>query len=209
VIAVATPEPKPGVRYPGDTRPPFQPGHTLSLRHGVYSARTWKPLADAIAAELPEVAPWCSRATYGSAVAAWARVEAQLQLVMAWLDEHGPLDADGHVVAPLAESAARGPRGDRCRHRSPRWQLALRLGHRRPSAAPAQHGHGPAALPQAPRRLTRHRLPRAQEGVDTAGAGWSRVGPGGPTGRPPPASPEDTCRDVPPTRYRAAVRNYV
>jgi hypothetical protein len=65
------------------------------LQHGAYSTRTWKPLADAIAAELPEVAPWCSRPTYGAAVAAWARVEAQLQLVLAWLDEHGPLDADG------------------------------------------------------------------------------------------------------------------
>jgi hypothetical protein len=68
----------------------------LSLRHGVYSPRTWKPLADAIAAELPEVEPWCSRATYGAAVAGWARVEAQLQLVAAWLDEHGPLDSDGN-----------------------------------------------------------------------------------------------------------------
>lgn len=95
MIAVATPEPKPGARYPGDTRPPFQPGHTFSLTHGGYSARTWKPLADAIAAELPEVAPWCSRSTYAPAVAAWARVEAQLQLVMAWLDDHGPLDDDG------------------------------------------------------------------------------------------------------------------
>ncbi len=81
---------------------PFERGNVVSLRHGVYSARTWKSLADAIASELLEVAPWCSRATYGSAVAAWARVEAQLQLVMAWLDEHGPLDADGHPRSATA-----------------------------------------------------------------------------------------------------------
>ncbi len=74
---------------------PFAAGNLASLRHGVYSPRTWKPLADRIAAELPDVAPWCARSTYGPAVTAWARVEAQLQLVMAWLDEHGPLDGQG------------------------------------------------------------------------------------------------------------------
>lgn len=70
-------------------------GNTRSLQHGAYSARSWKPLADAIAAELADIAPWCTRAVYGPAVAAWARTEAQLQLVMAWLDDHGPLDKDG------------------------------------------------------------------------------------------------------------------
>ncbi|MDQ3641057.1 MAG: P27 family phage terminase small subunit [Actinomycetota bacterium] len=74
---------------------PFAPGHTLSTRHGAYSPRSWKPLAEAITAELPEIAPWCCRPVYGPAVAAWARTEAQLQLVMAWLDDHGPLDKDG------------------------------------------------------------------------------------------------------------------
>ncbi|MDQ3640433.1 MAG: hypothetical protein M3450_02895, partial [Actinomycetota bacterium] len=79
----------------GYSWPPFQPGHTLTLRHGAYSARTWRPLADRISAELPDIAPWCTRPTYGPAVAAWARTEAQLQLVMTFLDEHGPLDGDG------------------------------------------------------------------------------------------------------------------
>ncbi len=74
---------------------PFGTGNTAALAHGVYSPRTWRPLADRIAAELPDIAPWCSRPTYGPTVAAWSRTEAQLQLVMAWLDEHGPLDSDG------------------------------------------------------------------------------------------------------------------
>ncbi|MDQ6947592.1 MAG: P27 family phage terminase small subunit [Actinomycetota bacterium] len=85
---------------------PFAPGHTLSLAHGVYSPRSWKPLAAAIAAELPDLAPWCSRPTYGPAVAAWARTEAQVRLVEAWLDEHGPLDTDG-VPRPAAALLAR------------------------------------------------------------------------------------------------------
>jgi hypothetical protein len=74
---------------------PFAPGNTVTLQHGAYSPRTWKPLADQIAAELPDVAPWCCRPAYGSAVAAWSRTEAQIVLLMGWLDEHGPLDDEG------------------------------------------------------------------------------------------------------------------
>lgn len=107
----------PGVPVRNYSWPPFEPGHTLSLKHGVYSARTWKPLAAAIIAELPEIAPWCSRSTYGPAVAAWARTEAQLQLIMAWLDEHGPLDSDGSPRAATSlmtrlEAHARELRND-------------------------------------------------------------------------------------------------
>lgn len=85
----------PGVPVRNYSWPPFEPGNTASLSHGVYSARTWKPLAERIQAELPDIAPWTSRSTYSPAVAAWARTEAQLQLILAWLDEHGPLDGDG------------------------------------------------------------------------------------------------------------------
>lgn len=73
----------------------FEPSNTAAVQHGAYSPRSWRPLADRITAELPDIAPWCTRPTYGPAVAAWARTEAQLQLVMTWLDEHGPLDKDG------------------------------------------------------------------------------------------------------------------
>lgn len=75
--------------------PPFKPGHELSKRHGAYSPRSWRPLADRIAAELVDVAPWAAEPTFAASVAAWARVEAQLQLVLDWLDEHGPLDDEG------------------------------------------------------------------------------------------------------------------
>lgn len=74
---------------------PFGPENTAALQHGAYSPRTWRPLADQITGELPEIAPWCTRPTYGPAVAAWARTEAQLVLVMNYLNEHGPLDKDG------------------------------------------------------------------------------------------------------------------
>lgn len=85
---------------------PFAPGHRESLTHGVYSPRSWRPLADRIAAELADIAPWCSRPAYGPTIAAWARVEAQLHLVLEWLDEVGPLDAEG-VPRPATTLLAR------------------------------------------------------------------------------------------------------
>ena len=97
ILSVGTGTPARGYSWP-----PFQPGNSAAQRHGAYSPRAWRPLADRIAGELPDIAPWCTRPTYGPAVAAWARTEAQLQLVMTWLDEHGPLDKDG---APRAATA--------------------------------------------------------------------------------------------------------
>jgi len=48
-----------------------------------------------LAGELAITAPWCCRPSNAAAIAAWARVEAGVQLLMAWLDEHGPLHDDG------------------------------------------------------------------------------------------------------------------
>jgi hypothetical protein len=92
--------------------PEFEPGNRAAKKRGAYSPRSWRPLADAIAAELPGMAPWSTDAAYGATVAAWARVEAQLQLVMDWLDERGPLDDEGvprpatNLLAKLESQAA-------------------------------------------------------------------------------------------------------
>ena len=74
---------------------PFQPGNTASVKHGAWSARSWRPLADAIAAELVEVAPWAAKDSYSSTVAAWSRTEAQIQLLQNYLAEHELLDEEG------------------------------------------------------------------------------------------------------------------
>jgi len=74
---------------------PFQPGHEITMRHGAHSERRWRPIADRLAATLVDAAPWATRPAYAPTVAAWCRVEAQLHLVTAWLDEVGPLDDDG------------------------------------------------------------------------------------------------------------------
>ncbi|WP_147251476.1 P27 family phage terminase small subunit [Blastococcus sp. TBT05-19] len=71
--------------FPGQ-RPPFQPGHTLSLRHGVYSDRRIEPLAqqfvDAYAAD-PSVT-WLTTAD-GPALHALGRAEAKVQLLEEYL----------------------------------------------------------------------------------------------------------------------------
>lgn len=96
-------EPQPDVRKDGSPTlqrrgyswPPLEPGHTITLQHGAYSTRTWKPLADELAEHLATVAPWTAGSAFSASVASWARTEAQILLVMAWLDEHGPLDGEG------------------------------------------------------------------------------------------------------------------
>ncbi len=75
--------------------PPFEPGNDAAMTYGAHSPRRWRPIADRLTAELPGMAPWCSRPTFGAVVAAWARVEAKLHLVSTWLDENGVLDDDG------------------------------------------------------------------------------------------------------------------
>ena len=88
--------PASGVPSRGYRWPPFEPGHTRTLHHGAASERTWRPLADAIAAELVEVAPWAAQPPFAASVAAWARQEARLQLVDGYLAERGLLDDDGN-----------------------------------------------------------------------------------------------------------------
>ncbi len=75
--------------------PPFEAGHTLSLRHGATSPRTVAPIAERLAAELADSAPWTAGPSHAATVAAWSWAEAQATLLRAWLDEHGLLTAEG------------------------------------------------------------------------------------------------------------------
>jgi hypothetical protein len=74
---------------------PFQPGHTLSLRHGAWSKRSVAPLAERIAADLASAAPWTRSPAFASTIASWSWAEAQATLLRAWLDAHGHLDDEG------------------------------------------------------------------------------------------------------------------
>lgn len=88
---------------PGDPnyRPPsgykwdqFEPGNEASLKHGADSPRRWLPVADRLEADLLAERPWLS--AHSRSVKAWARTEAQLQLLGTWLDEHGLVDDEGN-----------------------------------------------------------------------------------------------------------------
>ncbi len=63
--------------------PPFTAGHTKSLRHGIWSKRTWEPLAEDLATGLLEDQP--PLAAYPELVAAWARAEARCILLAEYL----------------------------------------------------------------------------------------------------------------------------
>lgn len=90
-------EPAPGAR--GYSWPPFAPGHTLSMRSGIWSARKVDPLAAELAAGLLDERPFLAR--YPETVWAWARAEARCALLSDWIAEHGLVDAEGVPSAPL------------------------------------------------------------------------------------------------------------
>src|ERR1700729_2556598 len=79
----------------GYTWPPFEPDNRAAEKHGAHSERQWRPLADQLAAEARDSAPWLTRPAFQRALQAWAVTEAKVTLVDAWLDEHGLLDDDG------------------------------------------------------------------------------------------------------------------
>lgn len=76
--------------FPGQ-RPPFTPGHELSTRHGAYAPRKVDPLARELVDRLlddPEVT-YLKSPAFRPAVWAWARAEAQVQLLTEYLEERG------------------------------------------------------------------------------------------------------------------------
>jgi hypothetical protein len=133
---------------------PFEPGNDAALSHGAYSARRLQPLADELAAELVQVAPWCSQRAFAAAVASWAYAEAQLVVLREWLGERGMLDPDGvpwPAAAMLERVEARAARARSELGLSPSsWaRLIARLG----SADGASVAQGVAALQEAGRDI--------------------------------------------------------
>ncbi len=78
-------------------RPPFQPGHELSVQHGAYSPRKVDPLArelvDQVLADPEASAAHAPR--YRLALWAWARAEAQAQLLTEYLSKAAEATGDG------------------------------------------------------------------------------------------------------------------
>jgi hypothetical protein len=82
-------------------RPPFEEGNEKALHHGAMSERHLAPLAAELEREIVELAPWCARPAFKSAVSAWARAEAQCQLYAAWFAERGLWDERGEPLPGL------------------------------------------------------------------------------------------------------------
>jgi hypothetical protein len=80
-------------RWPGDTRPDFEVGNTMALRHGARSPRTYGPLAQELAAGLLADRP--DLEAFPEVVSAWADAEARADLLRRWLDDNGMFDDDG------------------------------------------------------------------------------------------------------------------
>lgn len=124
---------------------PFQPGHTLSLRHGAYSPRTIDPVAAEILASLlqDETTEYLQAPKYRLALLALSRAEAQIQLLTEYLEKRGEAAGDG--VGDLADDSIRSAylllhraesRADRSRARLGLDPLsAARLGQRIVGAA--------------------------------------------------------------------------
>jgi hypothetical protein len=80
----------------GYSWPPFERGNQAALQHGAYSERRIKPIAETLQHEIVAVAPWLNQPAFAPAVAAWARAEAAVQLLVTELDKHGGLlEGDG------------------------------------------------------------------------------------------------------------------
>ena len=79
-------------RLPAWQRPPFEPGHTLSLKHGARSARVYEPIAKelvaAVLVERGDLVP------FRHAVEAWADAEARAELLRSYLAEVSMFDED-------------------------------------------------------------------------------------------------------------------
>ncbi len=75
---------------------PFEPGNTVSVRHGVWSGRRVHPLAAELVTGLLAQRP--DLAAYPEMVEAWARAEARCLLLATWQAERGLLDDKGEVA---------------------------------------------------------------------------------------------------------------
>lgn len=78
-------------------RAPFTPGHELSTQHRAYSPRTVDPLAEEIRAAVLEdpATDYLRAGRYAPALWAWARAEAQVQLLTEYLAARGEETGDG------------------------------------------------------------------------------------------------------------------
>lgn len=87
-----------GVAHLPDGRRTFTEGNTAAVTHGARSSHLleWAaPAADALAVQMVEEAPHLAPEDR-HAVRGWAIAEVIVQHLTTWIEQHGPLDEDGH-----------------------------------------------------------------------------------------------------------------
>ncbi len=91
-------------------RPPFAPGHELSLRHGAYLPRKVDPLARELVDRVldDEGASHVRAAACRPALPAWARAEAQVQQLSEYLAKAGEESGDGYAQSWSTTATVRG-----------------------------------------------------------------------------------------------------
>ncbi|MCU1691150.1 MAG: hypothetical protein JWM64_241 [Frankiales bacterium] len=76
-------------------RPPFQPGHTLSTRHGAYSPRVHDAVQAEVVAEVEAADPSWLQHVDTWAVEAWSYAEARCRLLRRVVSEQGTFTDKG------------------------------------------------------------------------------------------------------------------
>jgi len=79
----------------GEWAPPIRAGEQLALKHGAWADQIVDPVARELVALVHSRVEYLSEVAYDAAVWAWARTEARVLVLTAWLDEHGTLDETG------------------------------------------------------------------------------------------------------------------
>jgi hypothetical protein len=76
--------------------PQAKKGNDLATTHGAWSQKVVDPVARDLVSTLLDQVGYLSDPSYQAAVWAWARHEACVLTISAWLEQHGHLDEDGN-----------------------------------------------------------------------------------------------------------------
>jgi hypothetical protein len=96
----ATPETLSGSSSPASSRPPFEPGNALAVRHGAHSPGIVGKRATEIAERIAPIVPNYNE-SHAPTVELLARELARIELADEWLDEHGIFDGEGKPAGIL------------------------------------------------------------------------------------------------------------
>ena len=84
----------------GGLHPPFEPGNSHAIRHGVHASVDRidrDPRSAEIEARVIQLFPWLHEPVFEDALVAYRRTQVRIERAHAWLDEHGDYAKSGKV----------------------------------------------------------------------------------------------------------------